>query len=123
MCNNYIFVLAFVVTYLDTDSSFLRGKSSPRGRGRGHRSSAVDPTAMDIDPYVQVPHVPVQPVATMAAYIPGISGPMSPPFRAFHHQTSYIPNQSTMYGQFCLQHSSKPPSCSHCTAYSPTRSP
>ena len=36
----------------------------------------------------------------MAAYIPGISGLMPPIFRAFHHQTSYIPNQSTMYGQF-----------------------
>ena len=36
----------------------------------------------------------------MTAYIPGISGPLPPPFGAFHHQTSYIPNQSTMYDQF-----------------------
>ena len=36
----------------------------------------------------------------MAAYIPGISGPMPPSFGDFHHQTSYIPNQNTMYGQF-----------------------
>jgi len=101
MCNNYIFVLAFVVTYLDTDSSFLRGKSSPRGRGRGRRSSAVDATVMDIDrSSPQVPHIPVQPGAIIVAYIQGISGPVPPPFEAFHHQTSYISNQSTMYGQF-----------------------
>ena len=36
----------------------------------------------------------------MAGYIPGLSGPMSPPFGGFHHKTSYISNQSTMYGQF-----------------------
>ena len=36
----------------------------------------------------------------MDAYIPGISGLMPPPFGAFHHQISYIPNQSTMYGRF-----------------------
>lgn len=83
------------------DSSSRRAKSSHRGRGRGCRSSAVDPTAMDIDPSSpQVPHTPVQPGVTMAAYIPGISGPMPFPFGAFHHQTSYIPNQSTMYDQF-----------------------
>jgi len=101
MCNHYIFVLCFVVTISGMDSSSHRGKSSPWGSGWGRRSSAVDPTAMDIDPSSpQVPHIPVQPGTTMATYILGISGPLPPPFGAFHHQTSYIPNQSTMYGQF-----------------------
>ena len=36
----------------------------------------------------------------MAGYIPYLSEPMPLLFGAFHHQTSYIPNQSTMYGQF-----------------------
>ena len=93
--------LALLSPISGMDSSSRRAKSSPRGRGRGRRSFAVDPTAMDIDPSSpQVPHTPVQPGVTMAAYIPGISGPLPPPFGAFHQQTSYIPNQSTMYGQF-----------------------
>ena len=31
------------------DSSSRRAKSSPQGRGQGRRSSAVDPTVVDID--------------------------------------------------------------------------
>ena len=45
----------------------------------------------------------------MTGYIPGLSGPMPPPFGAFHYQTSYIPNQSTMYGQFAYNIPSNPP--------------
>ena len=71
------------------DSSFHRGKSSTRDRRQGHRGSAVDLTVMDVDPSSpQVPHIPVQVGATMAAYIPGILGLMPPPFGVFHHQTS-----------------------------------
>jgi len=82
------------------DSSSHRGKSSPRGRGQGNRSFVVDLTTMDIDPSSpQVPHISVHLGATMAPYILGIS-PLPPPFGAFHPQTSYILNQSIMYGQF-----------------------
>jgi len=41
---------------------------------------------MDVDPsFPQVTHKPVQPQVTMAGYTPGLSGPMPPPFEAFHH--------------------------------------
>jgi len=36
----------------------------------------------------------------MAAYIPSLSGPIPNQFGAFHHQTPYIPNQTTMRNQF-----------------------
>ena len=64
---------------------------------------------MDIDPSSpQEPHTPVQLGATMDAYIIGISGRLPPPFGAFHHQILYIPNQSTMYGQFAYNIPPKP---------------
>jgi len=104
ICAIIIYLYLTLLSHISgMDSSSRWGKSSPRGRGRGCRSSAVDPTVMDIDPSSpQVPHVLVQPGTTMAAYILGILGPMPPPFGAFHHQTSYIPNQRTMYGQFAI---------------------
>ena len=65
---------------------------------------------MDVDPFSpQVPHIPVHPRATMAGDIPGLSGPMPPPFGAFHHQTSYVLNQSTMYDQFAYNIPPNPP--------------
>ena len=40
---------------------------------------------------------------------PVFQNQMPPPFGAFHHQTSYIPNQSTMYGQFAYNIPPNPP--------------
>jgi len=45
----------------------------------------------------------------MDGYIPILLEPISPPFGAFHHQTSYIPNQTSMYGQFSYNITPKPP--------------